>query len=78
MEINPSLPKACPKITVRNLNYQGVKLDVSVEPYKLKITLLEKPSEPLKVTFKGSPLAIESTGEFETSEDPPCDAKQAI
>lgn len=64
LNIEPCLPKACPKMTVRNLQYQGVSMDVTVSSDQVKLVVHEAPAEQLKVVFVGEELLINGAGIF--------------
>ena len=62
LNIEPNLPSACPQMTVRNLLYGGVAMDVSVSKDAVKITVHSAPTEPLPAVFKGSKFVIDRAG----------------
>jgi len=64
LNIEPNLPKACPKMTVRNLKYQGVAMDITVSESHLKLVVKSDPANPLKVKFKNEELHIKEAGTF--------------
>lgn len=49
LEIDPSLPEACPEIAVRDLKYQGTPLDLACAPDRIAITLHSQPARPIPV-----------------------------
>lgn len=49
--IEPRLPAACPEMTVRNLLYHGVRMDVKAGTGFVEITLKDRPVEGLRILF---------------------------
>ncbi len=64
LHIEPNLPKACPQMTVRNLLYCGVRMDVTVSKGAVEIVVHEAPAQPLKVVFTGSEFELKGAGTF--------------
>ncbi len=63
--IEPNLPQACPRMTIRNLLYRGVPMDITVSADAVKITVHQTPKEPLPVYFKGEKFELNGTGTFQ-------------
>lgn len=53
LQINPSLPKACPEMGISNLLYNGVRLDVKASEERIAIHLKERPLKGIKVALEG-------------------------
>jgi hypothetical protein len=64
LKIEPHLPKACPEMTVRNLSYQGVPLDITVSADKVTVTVGTVPSAPLFIRFNKQELKINAPGTY--------------
>jgi hypothetical protein len=64
LHIDPNLPKACPQMTVRNLLYCGIRMDVMVSAQQVKIVVHEAPAQELKVIFEGEELLLKGAGTF--------------
>jgi trehalose/maltose hydrolase-like predicted phosphorylase len=65
LHIEPRLPAACPEMTVRNLLYQGIPLDITVSDDAVKIFARQKPPAHLPVEFRGQKTTIDDAGTFE-------------
>jgi hypothetical protein len=64
LNINPNLPEACPEMTVRNLLYRSVPMDIAVTKNSIKIEAHKQPIAPLKVVFKGEEFELNGAGTF--------------
>jgi len=64
LNVVPNLPKACPQMTVRNLLYRGVPMDITVSNGSVKIVVHEAPAKPLTIVFKGNDLVLNGAGTF--------------
>lgn len=64
LNIEPNLPKACPKMTVRNLFYHGVPMDITVTEDAVKVVVNKAPARELKAVFEGEELLINGAGTF--------------
>ncbi len=64
LNIEPNLPKACSKMAVRNIKYQGVSMDVAVTSDRIKIYIHSMSSATLVVHFKGKELRIGEPGKY--------------
>lgn len=64
LNIEPNLPKSCPQMTVRNLNYQGIFMDVTVTVDLATIVVHTAPKAPLPVMFKGCEFELNGAGTF--------------
>jgi hypothetical protein len=64
LNIEPTLPTDCPQMSVRNLLYRGVPMDITVTSDSVKIVVHKAPVEPLKVIFKGSEFEVDGAGTF--------------
>ena len=64
LNIEPNLPKACPRMTVRNLKYQGVTMDVTVSASQVKVVVFEKPAGNVLVSFCGREFELNGVGTF--------------
>ena len=64
LRIEPALPKECPQMTVRNLLYRGVPMDITVSKDAVKIVVHNQPAALLPVVFKGKELFIKGAGTF--------------
>ena len=62
LHIEPNLPKACPQMTVRNLLYCGVPMDITVSRDSVKIVVHKQPAAPLPVVFKGKIFELKKVG----------------
>jgi hypothetical protein len=67
LHIEPRLPAACPEMTVRNILYQGIPLDITVSADAVKIIARQKPPAGLPVEFRGQKITIDDAGSFEMS-----------
>ncbi len=56
--ITPSLPQAVPSMTVRNLLYRGVRMDIRASSLTLSITLHETPADPLRIELAAPYRAV--------------------
>ncbi|MDF7822605.1 hypothetical protein P4B35_01165 [Pontiellaceae bacterium B12227] len=65
LNIEPNLPKACPEMTVRNLKYQSIPMDVSVSTDRVKINVKATPTSTLTLRFNGKTLKIDTKGAYE-------------
>ncbi|QHI70678.1 glycosyl hydrolase family 65 protein [Tichowtungia aerotolerans] len=65
LHIEPNLPEDCPQMTVRNLLYCGVPMDVTVSPDAVKIIVHKAPAKPLSVVFNGEEFELAGVGMFE-------------
>lgn len=66
LEIEPNLPEACPQMTVRNLLYRGVPMDITVSKNSVKIVVHKQPATPLSVVFKGEEFELNGAGIFQS------------
>jgi hypothetical protein len=64
LHIEPNLPKACPEMTVRNLRYQGVSMDVTVSKDQVSVNLHATPPDALILDFSGHELRIDKPGTY--------------
>ena len=64
LNIKPNLPEACPRMTVRNLLYCGVRMDVTVSEDRVKIIVHEAPAKPLTAVFKEKEYKLNGVGTF--------------
>jgi len=67
LNIEPHLPKACPEMTVRNLLYHGVPMDVTVSECRIKLVVKSDPTNPFTVKFKNEEYYIKGAGTFLSS-----------
>jgi hypothetical protein len=54
-------------MTVRNILYQGIPLDITVSADAVKIIARQKPPAGLPVEFRGQKVTIDDAGSFEMS-----------
>jgi hypothetical protein len=64
LNIEPNLPAACPEMTVRNLKYQGVPMDITVSSRRITVEVKDAPPDDVKIRFQGQDLRIESSGVY--------------
>ncbi|WP_136077219.1 glycosyl hydrolase family 65 protein [Pontiella desulfatans] len=64
LNIEPNLPKDCPQMTVRNLLYQGVPMDVTVSESSIKLVVKSEPATSFKIKFRNEELHIKGAGTF--------------
>jgi hypothetical protein len=64
LHIEPNLPEDCSGMTVRNLLYRGVPMDVTVSKNSVTIIVHKQPHAPLPVVFKGTPFELNEAGTF--------------
>jgi hypothetical protein len=64
LHIEPNLPKDCPAMAVRNLLYQGVTMDVEVQPGKVTVNVHSKPSAALTIRFNGREINVSEPGKY--------------
>ena len=64
LRIEPNLPKDCPEMTVRNLLYQGTRMDITVSNEQLRVNVRSVPSTRIRVCFKGVENQMDSSGEY--------------
>jgi hypothetical protein len=64
LHIEPNLPQACPQMTVRNLLYQGVPMDITITKDGVVILIRAAPSGLLKMHFRGKELSVSEEGCF--------------
>ena len=62
LKIAPTLPEACPEMTIRNMQYHNVLMDVRCTTNSVSIALKEEPVEPIVVVLDGE-YTNTSTGE---------------
>jgi len=53
LAIRPRLPKSCPNMTLSNLLYRNVLMDVSVSDNLIKLSAKNKPAEAINIVFEG-------------------------
>lgn len=64
LHIDPNLPAECPVMTVRNLYYAGVPLDITVTDQRVEITAHRTPAARIHVVFRGERFEIDGKGTF--------------
>ncbi len=64
LNIDPNLPEACPEMTVRNLLYRGVPMDITVTKNSVKVVVHKQPAAPLPVVFKACRFELNGAGTF--------------
>ena len=62
LKIAPSLPDACPEMTIRSMQYHNVLMDVRCTNNSVALALREKSVEPIVVILDGN-YKNTSTGE---------------
>jgi len=70
LNIEPNLPKDCPSMAVRNLLYQGVRMDVAVQPGKVNIHVHSTPPSAFTIRFGDYEQQVEKTGTYTFSAHP--------
>jgi len=63
LKIAPVLPSACPEMTIRNMQYHNVLMDIRCTNNSVSFALKEKPVEPIVVVLDGR-YENTSTGEI--------------
>ena len=61
IKISPKLPAACPEMTVRNLLYRSIPMDITATESAIAITLQRAPLDGLKIRLDGQ-WVYEETG----------------
>jgi len=64
LNIEPNLPKDCPAMAVRNLFYQGVRMDVAVQPGKVNINVHSAPPSAFTIRFDGREIQVTQPGTY--------------
>jgi len=64
LHIEPNLPAACPEMTVRNLYFQGVPLDLRVSSGRVRLTVHHTPPKSIEVSFGTERVQIQDAGEW--------------
>ena len=64
LNIEPNLPKECPEMTVRNLRYRGVPMDITVACEQVVVVVKEALPEGLKIRFKDREQLIYNVGNY--------------
>lgn len=67
LNIEPTLPQACPEMTVRNIRYQGVPMDITVTKDRVRIVLKDRPATSISVRFKGKTEPLSASGDYTVS-----------
>jgi hypothetical protein len=62
LEIDPRLPPQCPEMTIRNLKYRGVLLDIAATESKVTVTLHEVPTSPIRIRYAGAIHSLNQPG----------------
>lgn len=65
LNIEPNLPSACPEMTVRNLLYQGVPMDITVAADHVTMTVKAAPSSALIIRRNGKLQKIGQPGKYD-------------
>ena len=52
--ISPNLPKACPSLGVRDMQYRGCRWNILADEKQIIVELLDRPSQPLKILWHQS------------------------
>jgi hypothetical protein len=64
LNIEPDLPKDCPAMAVRNLLYQGVPMDVTVQTDQVNLRVHARPPSAFTVRFGGHEERVEEAGSY--------------
>ena len=64
LHIEPNLSAACSQMTVRNLKYQGVTMDITVTQDSAVIFIRSAPPGLLKIQFRGKEISVSEAGCF--------------
>jgi len=64
LNIEPNLPEGCPAMAVRNLLYQGVRMDVAVQADQVNIRVHSMPPAPFTIRFGDHELRVEEAGKY--------------
>lgn len=64
LNIEPNLPADCPQMTVRNLLYRDVPMDVTVSDSSIKLVVKSEPENSFIVKFENTVLLVKGAGTF--------------
>jgi hypothetical protein len=64
LNIEPNLPQACPEMTVRNLLYHGIPLDITVSSAHAQVILKTDPAAALTICFNGRAQRAAKSGMY--------------
>jgi len=67
LNIEPNLPADCPAMAVRNLLYQGVRMDVAVQNDQVNIRVYSRPAASFTIRFGTQEKQVEEAGRYTLS-----------